>query len=85
MLENVQVLFCSFYQLDYIDVGTPLSNKYYLGQPEGEMYGLHHGRTRFQPEVSMHLRPESGVPGLFLTGIVVGTYIALDNVLFFFN
>lgn len=55
-------------RLDYLDIGTPLSNKYYLGQPEGEMYGLHHSRHRFDPEISMYLRPQSGVPGLWLTG-----------------
>lgn len=54
--------------LDYIDIGTPLSNKYYLGQPEGEIYGLDHGKARFLPEISMHLRPQSGIPGLYLTG-----------------
>lgn len=58
------------FQLDYIDVGTPLSNKHYLGQPEGEIYGLHHARQRFLPEYSMYLRPKSGIPGLYLTGNV---------------
>ena len=33
------------------------------------MYGLDHGKTRFQPETSMILRPESGIPGLYLTGM----------------
>ena len=54
--------------MEYIDIGTPVSNKYYLGQPEGEMYGLDHGKKRFNPEISMHLRPDSGIPGLYLTG-----------------
>ena len=54
--------------MDYIDVGTPLSNKYYLGQPLGEMYGLDHNMTRFEPQVSMELRPASGIPGLYMTG-----------------
>ncbi|XP_045171991.2 all-trans-retinol 13,14-reductase-like [Mercenaria mercenaria] len=55
-------------KLEYLDVGTPLSNKYYLGQPEGEMYGMGHGIRRFDPEISMLLRAESGIPGLWLTG-----------------
>ena len=60
-----------FLQMDYIDVGTSLSNMHYLGQPEGETYGLDHGKTyRYHPETSMYLRPESGVPGLYLTGRV---------------
>ena len=55
--------------MDYIDVGTSLSNMHYLGQPEGETYGLDHAKTyRYHPETSMYLRPESGVPGLYLTG-----------------
>ena len=57
--------------MDYLDVGTPLSNKHYLGQPEGEMYGLAHNKARFQPEVAVQLRPESGIPGLYLTGKVL--------------
>lgn len=32
------------------------------------MYGLNHGVQRFDPEMSMHLRAESGIPGLWLTG-----------------
>ena len=63
--------------MDYIDIGTPLSNKYYLGQPEGEMYGLDHGKGRFLPETSMHLRPESGIPGLYLTGISYTGFICM--------
>ncbi|KAL4223041.1 hypothetical protein ACF0H5_016518 [Mactra antiquata] len=55
-------------RLEYMDVGTPLSNKYYLGQPEGEMYGMNHSMNRFDPELSMYLRPQTGIPGLYLTG-----------------
>ncbi|XP_052802651.1 all-trans-retinol 13,14-reductase-like [Mya arenaria] len=55
-------------KMTYLDVGTPLSNKYYLGQSEGEMYGLDHNIDRFLPEVSMELRPESGIKGLYFTG-----------------
>ena len=57
-----------FFQLEYFDVGTPLSNKYYLGCPSGEMYGLNHVKERVKPEVIMQLRPETEVPGLYLTG-----------------
>ena len=59
---------CFFFQLEYFDVGTPLSNKYYLGCPSGEMYGLNHVQERIKPEVIMQLRPETEVPGLYLTG-----------------
>ena len=61
-----------FPQLDgrrvFIDVGTPLSNQYYLGTPKGEVYGVDHNTARFSPEVVAAMRPEIGIPGLFLTG-----------------
>ncbi len=53
---------------EYFDVGTPLSNQYYLGTPQGEVYGIDHNITRFAPEAMAELRPEIGVPGLYLTG-----------------
>jgi hypothetical protein len=28
------------HHIDYIEIGTPVSNKYYLAQPHGEIYGL---------------------------------------------
>ena len=62
-------LLCS--QLEYIDVGTPVSNKHYLGQPEGEMYGLEHNIRRYEPDISMQLRAHSGIPGLYLTGELI--------------
>ena len=55
-------------KLEYLDVGTPLSNQYYLGTPQGEVYGIDHNTVRFSPEMIVELRPEIGVPGLFLTG-----------------
>lgn len=64
-------IFCtldSLWQVEYFDVGTPLSNKYYLGFQHGEMYGLDHNMARFLPEASIHLRPKTDIPGLYLTG-----------------
>ncbi|KAL3857332.1 hypothetical protein ACJMK2_012010 [Sinanodonta woodiana] len=55
-------------KLEYMDVGTPLSNKHYLGAPKGEMYGLNNSLSRFTPEVSMELRPQTNIPGLYITG-----------------
>ena len=26
--------------IDYVEIGTPVSNKHYLAQPHGEIYGL---------------------------------------------
>ncbi len=53
---------------EYFDVGTPLSNQYYLGTPRGEVYGIDHDIARFTPEVIADLRPETDIPGLYLTG-----------------
>ena len=55
-------------KLEYMDVGTPLSNQYYLGTPRGEVYGIDHNTVRFSPEAILELRPEIGIPGLYLTG-----------------
>ncbi|OWF41586.1 putative all-trans-retinol 13,14-reductase [Mizuhopecten yessoensis] len=53
---------------EFIEMGTPLSNAHYLGSPEGEMYGLEHSVERFSPPAAVHLRAETDIPGLFLTG-----------------
>ncbi|XP_022341649.2 all-trans-retinol 13,14-reductase-like [Crassostrea virginica] len=55
-------------KVEYLDVGTPLSNKYYLGFSHGEMYGLDHSMQRFLPDAAMHLRAKTDIPGLYLTG-----------------
>ena len=52
----------------YMDVGTPLSNMYYLGTPRGEVYGVDHDTRRFSLQAMSDLRPQLGVPGLYLTG-----------------
>merc|ERR1719464_925260 len=33
--------------IDYIEIGTPVTNSHYLAQPHGEIYGLDHGYGRF--------------------------------------
>ena len=55
-------------KMEYIDVGTPLSNQYYLNTYKGEVYGLDHDVNRFDPFVLAELRPETALPGLYLTG-----------------
>ncbi|XP_059144383.1 all-trans-retinol 13,14-reductase-like [Physella acuta] len=61
-----------FPQLDgkkvYMEVGTPVTNQYYLAAPQGEMYGLAQGKARFTADVASKLRPDTDIPGLFLTG-----------------
>lgn len=54
--------------MEYIDSGTPLSHQYYIGSPKGEIYGIDHTRKRFEYELAMNLRPETKIPGVYLTG-----------------
>lgn len=62
----------------YFDVGTPLSNKYYLGFQHGEMYGLDHNMARFLPQTSIQLRPKTDIPGLYLTGNQCSSFIVYN-------
>jgi len=55
-------------KIDYVEIGSPVTNKTYLGQPHGEIYGLDHTKERFDPYMVAKLRPETDIPGLFLTG-----------------
>ncbi|KAL5257799.1 hypothetical protein ACHWQZ_G012661 [Mnemiopsis leidyi] len=54
--------------IDYIDIGTPVTNNHYISSTKGEIYGLDHNVGRFDAEVSAVLRPETDIPGLYLTG-----------------
>ena len=54
--------------VEYFDVGTPLSNRHYLGSPQGELYGADHDLGRFTPAAVAALRPATPLPGLLLTG-----------------
>ena len=54
--------------IDFIDIGSPVTNTHYLGQPHGEIYGLDHSIERFDPLLVSRLRPKTDIPGLFLTG-----------------
>ena len=51
-----------------MDIGSPVTNKHYIAQPHGEIYGLDHSLERFDLAVDTKLRPETDVPGLYLTG-----------------
>ena len=53
---------------EYFDVGTPLSNQYYLGSAQGEVYGVDHVAERFSLVSMAKLRPETPVGGVYLTG-----------------
>jgi len=55
-------------KIDYIEIGSPVTNKHYLAAPHGEIYGLDHGFERFDPWTLARLRPQTDIPGLYLTG-----------------
>lgn len=58
---------------EYFDVGTSLSNQYYLASTRGEVYGADHTVDRFSLESMTKLRPQTGVAGLYMTGQDVTT------------
>lgn len=55
-------------KVEYFDVGSPVTNKYYIGSPRGEIYGIDHNKDRFSPETVAALRPDTPISGLYLTG-----------------
>ncbi len=68
------------HHIDYVEIGTPVTNNYYFGQQHGEVYGLDHGLERFDPWFLALARAETDVPGLYLTGqdiFLVGVTSAL--------
>ena len=55
-------------KVDYFELGTPLTNRYYLEYPKGEIYGLDHDVPRFSGANSCYLRATTPITGLYLTG-----------------
>ncbi|XP_071950182.1 all-trans-retinol 13,14-reductase-like [Antedon mediterranea] len=55
-------------KVEYFSIGSPLSNRHYIAAMKGEMYGMDHNLERFQRENCEKFRPETNIPGLFLTG-----------------
>eukprot|EP00088_Acartia_fossae_P016828 TRINITY_DN1947_c1_g1_i1.p1 TRINITY_DN1947_c1_g1~~TRINITY_DN1947_c1_g1_i1.p1 ORF type:complete len:627 (+),score=164.25 TRINITY_DN1947_c1_g1_i1:50-1930(+) len=55
-------------KIDYQEIGSPVTNNHYIAAPHGEIYGLDHSRERFDAEMVAKLRPETDIPGLYLTG-----------------
>lgn len=52
-------------KLEYCELGTPLSNNFYLNSYHGASYGLAHSSERFLQD---WLRYDTPIPGLYLTG-----------------
>ncbi len=69
MIEQACKMFPQIkHHIDYVEIGTPVTNKTYLAAPHGEIYGLDHGSQRFNPWVMAQLRPKTDIDGLYLTG-----------------
>lgn len=56
--------------LDYYELSSPLSTRYYQGGERGEIYGLEHSVARFQRPF---LHPQLPVKNLYVTGVDVMT------------
>lgn len=52
-------------KINFQCIGTPLTNKFYLGMEFGECLGLDHTPERFTSDL---LRPETEIEGLWITG-----------------
>ncbi len=52
-------------EVDYFEVSTPVSTNWFGGYRNGELYGLAHTPERMQQN---WLRPQTRIPGLWLTG-----------------
>ena len=57
-------------RIEHAELSTPLSTRHFAGHPRGEIYGLSHGPARF---AARELRPQTKVPGLYLTGADICT------------
>ncbi|XP_078080088.1 all-trans-retinol 13,14-reductase-like [Mustelus asterias] len=55
-------------RMEFIRVGSPLTNQHYIGASRGEMYGISHDVSRFAPEAIASIRAKTPVKNLYLTG-----------------
>ena len=55
-------------KLELFNVATPLTYQYYIASPLGEICGCDHNKKRFSPMTAAMMRPETPIPGLYLTG-----------------
>jgi all-trans-retinol 13,14-reductase len=71
LLESLRRLFPKAADaVEHAELSTPLTTRHFTGHPRGEIYGLSHTPARFE---CRRLRPETRVPGLYLTGADVCT------------
>ena len=55
-------------KLELFNVATPLTYNSYIASPKGEICGCDHNKKRFSPITAARMRPETPIPGLYLTG-----------------
>uniref|UniRef100_A0A1I8J5P6 Amino_oxidase domain-containing protein n=1 Tax=Macrostomum lignano TaxID=282301 RepID=A0A1I8J5P6_9PLAT len=55
-------------EVEAFEVGSPVTNNFYIGSRRGEIYGLDHGLARTSADGCARLRPDIGVPGLLCSG-----------------
>ena len=53
-------------KVEHYEMGTPLTNQFYLGCLEGEGYGLDSNAYRYSK--GLDLKPETEIKNLYLTG-----------------
>ena len=57
--------------VDFFNLGSPLTNRYYIAARRGEICGIDHHVNRFSPRDAVKLRPDTSITGLYLTGQVI--------------
>ena len=55
-------------KLELFNVATPLTYNFYIASPKGEICGCDHNKKRFSSITAAMMRPETPIPGLYLTG-----------------
>jgi phytoene dehydrogenase-like protein len=68
--DKLMEIFCKEFpalkdKIEFIDVGTAVTNDYYLGTFRGAVYGLGHTPTRFSSDFTS---PKTKIKNLYLTG-----------------